>query len=149
MLTLLGPITDGTENVTSLPVSTTYQNAQPQVIYSVYVQNLTPNDVVLLNTQFEITSNYSYTPGLSRYIVRTNSATSTQGEFVTKPVNNGLIRQEHHEVVLLVGVDSNMPAGNYYYNVVAQAVNGNAGPTDALVVEQNYGQCQALVFQRS
>jgi hypothetical protein len=149
MVTLLNPITTTTASVAAVPVSQSWSNVTYVVVYSVYVPSVAPNDVVMLNCQFEVTNSHSYVAGFGRYILRTNSATeAVNGTQVTQPVTAGISPQEHHGIIQLVGIDSAVPAGGYYYNVVSYATNENAGSGDGITVEPGYGTLTALVFNR-
>lgn len=148
MTILLNPLVDDMENVTSLTVYPTIDAANFSVIYSVYAPNLKPTDVILFKAQFEVTTFLMYELGLGRYLVRTDSPTSTSGVYVKRAVSSTVTQAEHHIVAQMIGVDTGMPAGNYYYNLVAYADSSAANPGDSIVVEQHYGDVTLLVFDQ-
>lgn len=147
MVTMVGPYVDNTELQTSLLITPEPNPAYYEVIYSVYVPNLQPTDVVLIRAQFEVTNNTGQSVSLGRYLIRTNSATSVNGtDYVCRAMSTTFPSDRHHEAPLMVGVDTGMPVGNYYYNVVAYASSSGSNHGQSLVVEQGYGSCNALVF---
>jgi hypothetical protein len=147
MTTLLGPFAENTILSPTVPIPTAIDPALYQVIYSVPVQNLTPQSVVLINTQCEVSGFFgTHTPGVGRFIVRTDSPTSTSGTLVAPANVTNFVSSEEHQVITMLCVDTNMPAGNYYYNVILYAFSTYAQPGEALTVEPQSGACQVLVF---
>lgn len=147
MVTLLNPLVDTTENAVNVPIATSSATVIRTVIFSIEAQNLTPQIITYIPTQFQLTGYFDYTPGVGYYILRTNSPTEGyNGTFVTKPVLTNFLSAANHEVVSMLGVDTGMPAGNYYYNVVCYGLSNHAQPGDQFVVDANSGQATVLVF---
>jgi len=150
MATLRAPISTRQERVKSISVSSIKTPSDFQVVYSIKVSDLTPEDVILIKSQAEFTNNLGYTVSFGRYLLRAPSPTEViKGVQVTRPVYMSFSPGQHHYVAEYIGVDYMAPEGTYYYNVVAYAYTKRAKPGDTLIVEQGYGDCTAMVFDRS
>lgn len=150
MTTVLTPVIDDTANLTTMTVARDWNSVVYQVLFSIYVPNLTPTDVVFLETQFELSAGASGTfqssISIGRYFTRTDSPTSTGGVNVTAPAVSTVLSQMSSQVFVLPGVDTGMPAGNYYYNVVGYAVGASPSAIPTVQVPIGYGDCSAIVF---
>lgn len=149
MVTVLNPIEDTTTAVTVLPIA--LDNGEPiayTAIYSIYVPGLQPSDVVLVNSQIELVGSYPYYVGLGRYILRASGPTNTtSGTYVSKPVMTNLMPGQSMATVTMMGMDSGMPAGDYYYNVVMYCVGSSLlGTGQTIEVSSNTGNAEVLVL---
>lgn len=148
MATLRTPITDNTENVTSIPIVQNLEKSDYRVIYLLEATDLSSEDVLLLKSQFEVTNPYSYEVNFGYFLLRADSPTEVyEGEKITRPVSASVPEVLHHYMGVLVGVDNNV-TGSVYYNVVGYCRSSLANAGDLLTVEQNYGDLTALVFER-
>lgn len=150
MAVVINPVVDETNNVLSVPISGSANPADYRVLYAVPSPTLTPEDVVFITTQFEVTSQGSRFPQhtqLFRFIVRGTNPTDVSSVLVTQPVGDDLLNSQYSAGFVMDAVDNQMPSGQYYYNVVVYAVNPNAvGQT--LELPQYYGDCSLIVMDR-
>jgi hypothetical protein len=126
----------GNELITTIPADQSHQ-----VLYSIDVDSLNANDVLLVMSEFEATNDTTATQRLSSQIILTNSATSTTGtgldyqnsRNVTK--NGGM----HHIVRVKGGIRkfTGAQGENHFVNLIVWA-------TGNLSVPASSGRLQAL-----
>lgn len=155
MVQVLTPIVDDVTAIQLVPI-TLYQmnvsNYAFTVVYSIYVPNLQPEDIVLVKAQFELMGTYPVAIPTGRYIYRTLTPTdagpalANPCKSITEPVMTDYMQGSASQVETLIGVDTGMPAGNYYYNVVVYCASGSY--CGNMQVAQRNGDCTAMVFDR-
>lgn len=148
MVKLYTPIADQSENAKQVEIGTAGGTIAKAVLFSVYVPNLDAKSVVFLKTQFECTGPFVHYCGVGRYIIRTDSPTSTSGTKVTNKVMDNLIENSFSKVVVFTGTDWNIPEGDYYYNLIVYAMSGGSVVGESLQFPENYGDLTAIVMER-
>lgn len=147
LATLTGPVTTNTACVQSIPIMDERDPSQYQVMYSLCVNDLQPDQIVFIKAQMEVSNNVGYVVSYGWYLIRTDSPASTTGVYLKHPVNATLPPLKHHYVTEMWAFDTDIPAGTSYYNLVGLAKSTDAKPGDSLVVEQGYGDCTVLIFE--
>lgn len=151
MATVLNPIISTTLVTSQIPIILdTEPDAEYVVLYSVYVENLTSTDVVIVKAQFQVQGLFRYYVGIGRTIIRASSASATTGTHVCHGVMSNLQPGNQNEAVVLSGIDSNISSKHCYYNVLGYSKGSSllhAG--QSLEVTAGSGDCTAVVFDRS
>jgi len=146
VLEVYTPYVQDKNEITKIPIIAD-KNYKRFVLYSLFIPNITPEMTLLIKTQFQVSGGpYKHYVGVGRHILRTDSPTETkQGFEVTEPCMSNLIKGNRNEVVIILGIDYNVPKGNYYYNVVVYAMAKN-WPGETLLLPKKRGDCTAIVF---
>jgi hypothetical protein len=150
MVALLTPYTSTTLLSSQIPINENHHEYPMEyvVLYSVAVPNLTPNSVVVIKSQFQVQGLYKYYVGIGRSLIRATSPTDTSGVTVTETVMTNLQPEFQNEAVVINGTDSNIPAGDYYYNLVGYSLgSGELHHGLNLTVIDGAGDITAVVFQ--
>jgi hypothetical protein len=151
MVTLNSPIVSTTLLSPTIPITADNNHPALQyvVLYSVYVPNLTANSVVILKAQFQVQGLFEYYVGIGRHVYRTISPTGTNGQHCNADVMSNLQPGFSNEAVVTNAVDFNVPAGDYYYNVIAYAYGSSLlPPNQVLTVAPGSGDITAVVLQK-
>lgn len=127
--------TSPAEQYASLPV-----NGSHVAVYSLYVPDMLPNDIMMLFGQFEVTNDLGYTCGVSRTLLRAANAVATTGT----PLLPGVAAMDnvdptrHHMVLTAAGAEVNPNTNGVYYNMTAAAVSTSGSGN--LTIEAGYGR---------
>lgn len=150
MVTLLNPFVSTTLLSPTIPINEDHHTypMQYMVLYSVAVPNLNPNSVVIIKSQFQVQGDYQYYAGIGRLLIRANSPTDTTGVTLTETVMTNLQPGFQKEAIVYNGTDSNIPAGDYYYNLIGYSMGSSLMPHGlTLEVVAGAGDITAVVFQ--
>lgn len=151
MASILPPIITTTATASTIPITTNADPNSYRVVFSVPATGLGPGKIVLAETQVEFvhgTTQYTYLVSVTRQIIRATSPTATTGTAVTPPIAGDVGPGEWSSVFSLMGTDSNIPAGDYYYNVVMFASSASATPGDTITIPSGYGDCSILIMSQ-
>ena len=151
MLTVSPPQMTTTACATTVPVANSSTPGAGVVVFSLPASRLGPNQVVLVETQVEFdhgTSQFQHVVSIGRQIIRATSPTATTGTPVTEFIVGDAGPGEWAYVFSLMGVDSNIPAGDYYYNVVLSPFSTHASSGETVTVPPGYGDLSILVMNQ-
>jgi hypothetical protein len=146
VVTLIGPYENAIASATSIPVLRDHDPSGLTVIYSLQVPNLQPSNIVHVVVEAEVSNNTGKKVVYEWSLIRATSDTSTTGTYLKTPVEMSFISVQHHFVTELWSFDTGMPAGTYYYNLVASSKNAGILPGKTLTVEQGLGAITAMVY---
>jgi hypothetical protein len=126
----------GNELITTIPSDQSHQ-----VLYSIDVDSLNANDVLLVMSEFEATNDTADTQRISAQIIQTDSATSTTGPGLdyqksrNVTINGGM----HHIVRVKGGIIkfAGAQGDNHFINLIVWATGNLSVPTPS-------GRLQAL-----
>lgn len=123
------------EQYATIPV-----NGAHVAVYSLYVPDMLPNDIMMLFGQFEVTNDLGYTCGVSRTLLRAANAAATTGT----PIQPGVAAMDnvdptrHHIVLTASGAEVNPNTNGVNYNMTAAAVSTSGSGN--LTIEAGYGR---------
>jgi hypothetical protein len=139
-------ISDTTENVTLLPVTTLVQNTDKRVVYSVPV-TAAAGDKMIFSFAGEVTNTKTYNMMLGRGVILATSADAVSGIVLTRFATENITPAEHHKIFGGSGVHTFNSAFSGFLNVVIYAGAGVAQPGDVAPVEQGYGRLDVAMFR--
>lgn len=127
-------VSDFTENTTFIPINGGHKSA--------YIVNVAASQgqKILINAQFEITSELPFAVGIGRYIKRSDGAR------INPATMDNVILSTHHKVANISVIDPS-PIPNANYELMIYAASSGARNGDVIRLEQGYGFLQALVLE--
>ncbi|MBY0403662.1 MAG: hypothetical protein K2X66_07160 [Cyanobacteria bacterium] len=151
MASILPPIITTTASVATFPITQTGAPLSWAVVFSVPAASLGPSNVVFVETQVEFdhgSNPFKHIVSVGRQIIRTTSATATTGTPVTQQMVADVGPGEWSSVFSMMAVDSNIPAGNYYYNVVMFAYSAHPKAGETITIPSGCGDCSILIMSQ-
>jgi len=138
---------NSSEKITSLPITVSSPYTK-KVVYSVYVGDLVPGDIVLALTDFEATNDHSYNVMIASQIYLASSdLTTTIDAEISEASGFNITPNMHHGVVSRSGALAISDSlTSKYINVLAYAASSAASSGDTLTIEQDYGRLVVFIL---
>lgn len=137
---------DGTENVSTVPIKANPGDGDMRVVYSVAVSALA-GDLLEAMGQYEVTNDVGYNVGIGCGLVLASTSTGVNGDALAKNTMTVCTPDIHHHVGRPHGMKKFASNWSGYANLVVWAASSAAVTGDTITVEAGYGQVDVALIR--